>query len=128
LEIETLIRDVHHVEPIPDFVLAKTQFVGIAYFYYLTNSKPFALGSEVTINDIKLKAEAFTSLSWKEMKKKWPKDQYLHGYYIGSALIIDLLGNLGFKPDTKIKTIYKIDGAEVSWALGAAVYYFEGNE
>lgn len=126
--VEILLRDVHHIEPIPSSILKKTQFVGIAYFYYLTNSKPFSLGDEISINDLKAKAEVFTKLSWNEMKDKWPQDQYLHNYYIGAALIIDLLKTLGFSPDTKIKAIHKSNGTEVSWALGAAVYFEEGNK
>lgn len=126
-DVKILLNEVHKVEPIPASVLSKTQFVGIAYFYYLTNSKPFSLGSEASISDIKTKAEDFAKMSWDEMKAKWPHDKYLYGYYIGSILIIDLLERLGFDPDTKVKAVNKVNGAQVSWALGAAVYYSEGN-
>ncbi len=127
-DVKILINDVHKVEPIPKAILDKTQFVGIGYYYYLTNSKPFSLGKEASINQIKAKAESFAKMSWEEMENKWPNDQYLYGYYIGSVLVIDLLQRLGFGADTKIRDVFKIGGAEVSWALGAALYYYEGNE
>lgn len=127
-DVKILLDGIHNVEPIPASVLVKTQFVGLAYFYYLTNCKPFSLGSEVSLSDIKSKAEEFSKISWEEMKIKWPHDQYLYGYYIGSVLIIDLLQRLGFDPDTKIKAALKVDGDYVSWALGVAVYYAEGNK
>lgn len=127
-DVKVLLDDVHKVEVIPSSVLSKTQFVGVGYFYYLTNSKPFSLGAEASLSDIKTSGEKFAKMSWEEMKIQWPHDQYLYGYYIGSVLVIDLLQRLGFDSDTKIKAVFKIDGAEVSWALGAAVYYAEGNQ
>ena len=126
-DVKTLLVDVHHVQPVPQEILTKTKFIGFSYFYYLAASKEFDLGNEVSINDIKTKAMEFSKLNWAEMKTKWPNDKYLHAYYLGSALVIDLLEVLGFKPDTKIHAQELYGGAGDSWAVGAAAYFYYGN-
>jgi len=126
--VKSFLISVHNVESIPPDILKKTKFVGFAYFSYLIDSPPFLLGKEASINEIKSKAEAFAKLSWEEMVAKWPNDKYLHAYYLGSALTIDLLEILGFSPDTKITTERLYAGIGDSWAIGAAVYFYYGNK
>lgn len=128
LDLRPIIREVHKVKPLPLSVLWTTDFVGISNFYYMTNSKPFNMGSIASASDIKAKGELFAQMTWEEMKSKWMKDPYLFSYYIKSAFIVEFLAALGFGPNTKIKVVNKINGVEVSWALGAAIYYAEGNK
>lgn len=127
LALRPILTHIHNVESIPPAIIARTKFIGISNFYYVTNSKAFNLGAEVSGNDIKTKGKEFARMTWEEMKTKWPDDQFLYSQYINAAFLVDFLEELGFDPYIKLGIVSKIDGVEVSWALGAAVYYAEGN-
>lgn len=125
--LRPILTHIHNVESIPPAIIARTKFIGITNFYYVTNSKAFDLGAEVSLNDIKTKGKEFARMTWQEMKAKWPGDQFLYSQYIYAAFLIDFIEEIGFDPNTKLNIVSNINGLEVSWALGAAVYYAEGN-
>lgn len=127
LDVSPIITQIQKVENPPASILLNTKFIGIDNFYKITNSEPFKLGEEASANDIKNKGIEFSKMTWQEMKAKWPNDQSLFSQYLYSAFLVDFILGLGFDPNTKIRTVSKINGVEVSWALGAAVYYAEGN-
>lgn len=126
-DLHPILAQIHKVETIPPSILVNTKFIGIDNFYRITNSTPFNLGEEVSANDIRIKGKEFAMMTWQEMEAKWPNTPNLYSQYICSAFLVNFIEELGFGPNTKLKTFSRIDGVEVSWALGAAVYYAEGN-
>ena len=128
IKLEKLINVVHNVNKPSTIIPNIDKFVGFSGFYYTSNSKVFGLGKSFSIKALKDKGKEFVQHPWADSKKEYGSDPYLYMYSFSSAFMSVLLEKgFGFNENTKLNVINKINGTSVSWTLGAAVYYAEGN-
>ena len=128
LKIEKLVNVVHNVNKPSTKIPDADKFVGISGFYYTPNSKPFSLGQSISVKTLKDKGLKFGQQSWTGSVEKYGNDPYLYMYCFSSAFMSVLLEKgFGFNENTKFNVINKVKGTDVSWTLGAAIYYAEKN-
>ena len=128
LKIEKLINVVHNVNKPSTIIPDINKFVGISGFYYTPNSEPFGLGQYISIKTLKDRGRKFGLQLWSETEKKYGRDPYLYLYYFSSSFISVLLEKgFGFNENTKFNVVNSVNGTDVSWTLGAMIYYAEDN-
>ncbi|HBM17095.1 MAG TPA: hypothetical protein DD381_12240 [Lentisphaeria bacterium] len=103
-------------------------FIGIRGYYHVANAKALHLNSTFTLKELQQAGTNFSKLSWQELEKNYPDDPYLFAHLIHLQLITALFKyEYDFHSDKEIQTCNKINGTAVSLALGAAIYFYEGN-
>jgi apyrase len=128
LKIENLVNVVHNVNKPSTIIPDADKFVGVSGFYYTPTSKPFGLGQNISIKALKARGTNFGQRPWADSEKRYSNDPFLYIYYFSSAFISVLLEKgFGFNENTKFNVVNDVDGIDISWTLGAVIYYAEGN-
>jgi len=128
-QIKPLIINVHNVDEPSTVIPDADHFVGISGFYYTANSKLFGMGEHLSINDLESKGEIIGRLNWNELMKLYPEDSYLFTYLFSAAYITEFLTDgLGFNKNTKFRVLNDVEGRDLSWTMGAIIYFAEKND
>ena len=129
IQIKPLIVDVHNVDKPSTVIPDADHFVGISGFYYTANSKLFGMGQNLSIADLEAKGKIVGQLRWKDIVKLYPEDSYLFTYLFSVAYITEFLKDgLGFNKNTKFRVLNDVEGKDLSWTLGATIYFAEKND
>lgn len=117
-----LINNVHQVNQFGVGIPANMPFVAISGFYYTAQGIGMT-GNTMTPDSLYIAASQFCQQSWGDLEKAHPKDKYL-GNYCFNAPYMGALMTQGYRfPNDKSVTIENsINGNDIDWTLGAAIY------
>ncbi|MCP3967390.1 MAG: hypothetical protein GY750_08370 [Lentisphaerae bacterium] len=103
-----------------------SHFVALSGFVYIM--QPLELSPYFSINDLKKATMSYSQKTWSQVQEENPDNPYLYSYYFNSILIINLLKTMGFNHHSKLEAASDIDGKDISWTQGAAIFFIAGNQ
>lgn len=99
------------------------RFYVLSTLYHLSTSAPFGFSTVLPLKSLAEKGKDVCDQDWKNLKLTYPDDSYLYSYCFGSAYYTALLTRgYHFTPESKFLIENEIDGNQLDWTLGVAVY------
>ena len=123
--VASLLDPVQNVKNIQSLIPTNTNmpFYATSGFAYITTSKIFNLGSQLSTQSLKTAAINSCAQTWDLLNQEDPSDPYLYATCFDAALAINLLNSYGFSPNQILTATNAIGNTDIDWALGAAIYY-----
>ena len=116
-----LVRKLNIPKEISNETINIPRFYGMASFYY--TNEFFNLTQDSTATELKFSTKQFCETTWKDLNEKYKNNHFLKNYCFFGSFQYDFIEDgfgFNFTQSTIIKAGY-INGAELSWAIGAMI-------